>query len=123
MSAIVAEVPDKGAVLCEALLNVAQQLGMTQLQLGKTIGLNRSSVSRLKQKNSIDPGSKEGELALLLIRLHRALFALNGGDQQLMQHFLNTDNNRTGDVPMEQIQTVEGLVRVLNFLDAIRGKN
>ena len=114
--------PDPAAVLCKALFNAAEQLTLKQEELGKVIGSNRTSVSRLKQKGSLDPVSKQGELALLLIRAARALFALAGGDQDWIAHFMRSPNKITGGVPAEQIQTVQGLMRVVMYLDAIRGK-
>ena len=35
---------------------------------------------------------------------------------------MRTPNKVTGGVPAEQIKSVEGLVTVLQFVDAIRGK-
>jgi hypothetical protein len=68
------------------------------------------------------PDSKQGELALLLIRAARALFALTGGDEDWIRHFMRSPNHLTGGIPAEQVQTVQGLVRVLTCLDALRGK-
>ena len=110
--------PDPAAVLAEALGNAGRALGLTQTELGRVIGKDRSAISR----GQIDPDSKSGELALLLIRVYRALFVLVGGDEQAMRHWLRTDNHHTGGVPNEQIRSVQGLVEVLGYLDAIRGK-
>lgn len=68
------------------------------------------------------PQSKTGELALLLIRAYRALFALFGGNLQDMRHFLRTENRHLAGVPLQQMGQVQGLVRVVEYLDAIRGK-
>lgn len=114
--------PDPAHVLCKALFKASEQLTLKQEELGKVIGSNRSSISRLKQKGALDPQSKQGELALLLIRAARALFALSGGEPSLIQHFMRTPNKLTGGVPAEQMQSVQGLMRVVTYLDAIRGK-
>ena len=76
----------------------------------------------LKQNLDLSPDSKQGELALLLIRAARALFALTGGDQAWIKHFMRSQNKLTGGVPAIQVQTVQGLMRVVTCLDAIRGK-
>ena len=110
--------PDRSAVLGEALLSAGKALGMTQADLGQVVGKDRSAVSR----GRIDPDSKAGELALLLIRCYRALFVLVGGDPAQMRHWMRTPNLHTGGIPAEQIRTVAGLARVLEYLDAIRGK-
>lgn len=122
MSAQVHPQPDAGRVLAKALLNARQRLGLSQQELASILGVHRSGVSRLQKNGVIDADSKTAELALLLIRVYRALFALFGGDNDDMQHFLRTPNRHTGAIPAEQIQTVQGLVQVLQYLDAIRGR-
>ena len=114
--------PDPAAVLCKALFNVSDQLTLKQEELGNVVGINRTSISRLKHKGTLDPNSKQGELARLLIRAARALFALTGGDQDWIKHFMRSNNKLTGGIPAEQIQTIQGLMRVVTYLDAMRGK-
>ena len=109
---------DKAEVLAEALLNAGKALGMTQADLGQVIGKDRSAISR----GRIEPDSKSGELALLLIRVYRALYVLVGGDAEQMRHWMRTENLHTGSLPSEQIKSVQGLNRVLEYLDAMRGK-
>ena len=86
------------------------------------LGVHRTAISRLKQNPSLDPASKQGELALLLVRMARALFALTGGDQVWIRHFMRSPNKVTGGVPAEQIASIQGLVSVVQFVDAMRGK-
>lgn len=112
----------EGEVLGKAVLRVATSLGLTQADLGAVIGKDRTQISRLKQNPSLKPESKSGELALLLIRLARSLYVLAGGDDDWIKHFIHSPNKVTGGVPAEQIKTVAGLVKVLNFVDALRGK-
>ena len=53
----------------------------------------------------------------------RALYALMGGDQSNMRHWIKTANSHLGDAsPMERMGSVAGLVEVMQYLDAIRGK-
>ncbi|WP_038053401.1 MbcA/ParS/Xre antitoxin family protein [Thioalkalivibrio sp. ALJ1] len=110
--------PERADVLREALVNAGKALGLTQAVLGEVIGRGRTDISR----GNIDPASKPGELALLLIRCYRALYVLTGGDAAAMKHWMHTQNDHTGGVPAEQVRTVQGLVAVLEYLDAIRGK-
>lgn len=119
MSALLKQPADKKVVLAKAVLSAAEQLDLKQVQLAAILGVHRTAISRLK---NLDPASKQGELALLLIRLSRALYALTGGDTDWMRHFLNTPNRVTGGIPVEQIESISGLVSVLQFVDAIRGK-
>lgn len=114
--------PAPDTVLAKAVLKAALQLGLRQADLGAVLGMHRTAVSRLRQNPSLDPSSKQGELALLLIRVARALYALTGGDKDWMQHFMHTHNTATGGVPARQIESVQGLVTVLQFVDAVRGQ-
>lgn len=117
MSSDAIQIGDDDAVLSEATLNAAQLLGLTRTQLGKVLGRDRSRL-----KSSIRVDSKAGELALLLIRVYRALYAMVDGDDAVMQHWMRTPNTGTGGTPAEQVQSVQGLTEVLAYLDAIRGK-
>ncbi|MEY4590387.1 MAG: hypothetical protein RL497_2463 [Pseudomonadota bacterium] len=114
--------PTPEAVLAKAVLNAAQQLGLKQAELAAVLGLHRTAISRLKQNPWLDANSKQGELALLLVRIARALFALTGGDEDWIQHFMHTPNKITGGVPAQQMQSIQGLMTVVQFVDAIRGK-
>lgn len=118
MSLALATEADRASVLAEALANAGRQLGMSQSDLGEIIGRDRTVVSR----GRIDPGSKAGELALLFIRCYRALYVLAGGDAGQMRHWMHTENLHTGGTPAEQVKSVQGLVSVLEYLDAMRGK-
>jgi DNA-binding XRE family transcriptional regulator len=110
--------PDPTAVLTQALVAAGKELGLTQAELGAVVGRDRTALNR----KSIEPGTKSGELALLLIRAYRALFVLVGGEPRQMKHWMHTHNLHVGGVPAELIRTVPGLVRVVEYLDAIRGR-
>lgn len=122
MTALQQPKPVPEAVLAKAVLRAAEQLGLKQAELAAVLGLHRTAISRLKSSQTLDPDSKQGELALLLLRLARALFALTGGDEQWIRHFMRTPNNVTGGIPATQIETIQGMTTVLQFVDAIRGK-
>ena len=122
MSALEQAQPTPDSVLAKALFNAADQLGLKQANLAAVLGVHRTAISRLKQNPSIEPTSKQGELALLLIRIARALFALTGGDKEWIRHFMQTPNKVTAGTPAQQIETIQGLITVLQFVDAIRGK-
>lgn len=108
--------PDARQVLTKALLNAGKALGLSQQRLAEVIGRERTAFSR-----GLDPDSKAGELALLLIRCYRSLYALVGGDTAAMRHWMQTQNRDTGGVPAEQVRSVQGLVAVVEYLDAMRG--
>jgi hypothetical protein len=117
MGAVPAARPDPGEVLAKAAVRAGKALGLSQSDLGAIIGRDRTSLRR-----GIDPDSKAGELAALLIRVYRSLYALVGGDGEPMRHWMSVENRHTGGVPREQIRTVAGLARVAEYLDAMRGR-
>lgn len=114
--------PEAPAVLCKALFNSINYLGLTQAELGQIIGVDRTTVTRLKHKGNLDPDSKPGELAGCLIRIFRGLYALMGGDAAAIQHWMSTFNHHLNGRPLEMIQHPQGLIQVLVYLDALRGK-
>ena len=113
-----ATTPDATATLTKAFLKAGKALGLTQDELGAVIGRDRT----LFRRGGVDPSSKGGELALLLIRLYRSLYALVGGQDSDLKHWMHTENRHTGGVPAEQVKSVAGLIHVVEYLDAIRGK-
>ncbi|WDE16117.1 MbcA/ParS/Xre antitoxin family protein [Acinetobacter schindleri] len=104
-------------VLAKAVLSSAKQLGLTQDQLA--IVLNLDSVETLNSLE-LDPDSSQGELAIILIRIAISLDALTGGEAKWMQDFMKSPNKLTKGIPIEQIQTTEGLATVLNVVEGLR---
>jgi hypothetical protein len=95
---------------------------MRNRHLADVLGTSEASVSRLQHGRGLDPDSKEGELALLFLRLYRSLDALVGGDDDKARLWLHTANDHLAGTPAERIRTVEGLVDVVQYLDAMRGR-
>ncbi len=117
MSAVVSTMPEAPEVLSKAVFKAGKAMGLTQSQVGDVIGRERTGI-----RQGLNPTSKAGELALLLIRCYRSLFVLVGGDNKAMRHWLNTNNRHLGAVPREQLNNIPGLIRVTEYLDAMRGK-
>ena len=110
--------PDPATVLAKAALRAADRMGLSRKELSTVLGRDRSSLSR----SGIDPESKAGELAMLLIRCFRSLAVLVDDNDAQIREWLTTANRHTGGVPAEQLLTVAGLVTVCEYLDAIRAK-
>lgn len=122
MTAVQKPSTDPHMVLCKALFRAMEHLGLTQAELGQAIGLDRTTITRLKQKGSLDPDSKPGELATYLIRIFRDLYSLMGGDPAAIRHWMDTPNRHLNGRPSELIQRAYGLIQVMGYLDAMRGK-
>jgi len=114
--------PQPASVLAKATVAAATRLGIRSRQLGEIIGTSEASVSRLRSGRGLDPSRKEGEIALLFLRLYRSLDALVGGDDVKARSWLHSANDHIGGVPADRIRTVEGLVDVVQYLDAMRGR-
>jgi len=114
--------PDPAETLTRAVRAVADRLGLRNRDLAEVLGSSEASISRLARGRRIEPATKEGELALLLVRLYRSLDALVGGDDANARAWLHADNTHVAGVPADRIRRVEGLVDVVGYLDAMRGR-
>jgi hypothetical protein len=114
--------PDAAAVVTKAVLAASRALGLRNRDLAAIIGASEASVSRLSSGRLIEPASKEGEIALLFLRLFRSLDALVGGEEPKARAWLRAENTHLGGVPADRIKSVEGLVDVVQYLDAMRGR-
>ena len=115
--------PEETSIITRALLRAADELGVSSVELAEIIGTSESTISRLRnqRRGPIDLQSKEGELALLFLRVFRSLDALLGGDETQAQAWLRAGNDHLRGVPLERMKKVEGLVDVAEYLDAMRG--
>lgn len=114
--------PDPAVVLAKAVLSAATRLGLRNRQLASLLGTSEASVSRLQGSRGIDPASREGEIALLFLRLYRSLDALMGGSDAQARAWLHAENDHLRGTPATRIQHIEGLVDVVQYLDAMRGR-
>ena len=115
--------PAAAQVLTRATLRAADNLGLTQRDLSSILGVSAASISRLGKSRLIDQGSKEWELALLFLRLFRSLDSIVGGDVSAARAWVHAENDHLGGVPRELVARVDGIVRVVEYLDALRGKS
>jgi transcriptional regulator with XRE-family HTH domain len=110
-------------VLTDAVVRASRILGLAQRDVAQVLGTSEASVSRLSRGRRIDPATKEGELAVLLVRVFRSLDALVGGDEARARAWLHADNAHLGGIPADRIRSITGLVDVAGYLDALRGKS
>ena len=113
--------PAPDLVITRAVLRAAELLGLSSAMLARVLGVSEASVSRLGAgARTVDPKSKEGELALLLVRVYRSLDALVGTDAAQRQAWLHGHNRALNGRPIDLIQRTDGLVNVVAYLDAMR---
>lgn len=112
---------DPFVVLTKATLRAAEQLGLSNAELAEVIGVSGATASRLKSGDrAINPNTKEGELALMLIRLFRSLDPLIGGDDGKRKNWMGSYNKALLGNPNQLIRKIDGLVRTLAYLDGMR---
>jgi hypothetical protein len=114
--------PNEGAVLAKATIRAADKLDVSQKLLASIIGVSESVVSRMRNGSfALERGSgKSFELAALFIRLYRSLDAIVGGDEAVARAWLKNENTALQNRPIDLIQKVQGLLDVIQYLDARR---
>jgi hypothetical protein len=115
--------PDPGTTVTKAVVRAAEFLGLSQAALADVLGVSPATASRLVAGSyGLQATRKrEWEFALLFIRLFRSLDAIVGNDRDA-RTWLRGENLALGGRPLELIRSAEGLVRVLHYLDASRGR-
>lgn len=115
---------DKKRILTKALIRMADWLALSRQELQALIGKSESSLCRLYTKSNayLDPESKEGQLAILLLRIYRNLDALFGGNAKQAQDWLRSENKDLRGKPVLIMQNIEGLIAVLHYLEKMTGK-
>jgi uncharacterized protein (DUF2384 family) len=116
-----AQQPEAAAVLSKAVTRAAARLDLSKSLLAKVLGVSPPTVTRLYSGHYLlNPNRKEWDFALLFVRVFRSLDSIVG-DEASARTWLRSENPVLGARPFELIQEVEGLVRVVQYLDANRG--
>ena len=109
------------APLTKAMLRAASQLRLTNKLIATIIGVSEATVSRMQSGDyTLQHGQKSFELAVLFVRLYRSLDAIVGGDDAVAGSWLRNRNTAFDATPITLIQTVPGLMNVIQYLDARR---
>src|SRR5580693_1680950 len=115
--------PAPRRVLTGAVMRASALLEITQATLAQILGLSPSTISRMANGTyTLDDQKKEWELGALFVRLFRSLDAVIGSNDAAARGWLNGDNSALTGRPIELIRSTEGLVRVVQYLDAARGR-
>lgn len=109
------------AVLSKAVTRAAERLGVSHTLLAKVLGVSPSTITRLYAGGyQLVQERKEWEFALLFIRAFRSLDSIVG-DESTARKWLASENKGLNGRPIDLIRNTEGLVRVVQYLDASRG--
>jgi len=108
-------------VVTKAVLRAADRLGIKSNVLARVVGVSEPTVSRMRRGDYLlAKDHKSFELAVLFIRLYRSLDAIVDGDDAVAQSWMQNDNTALNGRPLALIQSVAGLVNVIQYLDARR---
>jgi uncharacterized protein (DUF2384 family) len=112
----------KPQVLSKAVVNTAIYLDLPKVKLAHILGVSSATVTRLyTDQYQLSPDKKEWDFAVLLVRLFRSLDSIVGGAADDARKWLASENIAfAGKKPIELIESTEGLVRVVTYLDACR---
>src|SRR3954469_19444996 len=117
MRAVVSE----GAVVTKAAVRAADLLAISNKVLARIVGLSEASVSRMGTgAYTLTPGEKPFELAVLFVRFYRGLDAIVDGDDAVARAWLVNQNTALGAAPLALVQSVNGLMHAIAYLDARR---
>ncbi|MDZ7655304.1 MAG: antitoxin Xre/MbcA/ParS toxin-binding domain-containing protein [Sulfurimicrobium sp.] len=113
--------PQAATVLSKAVARAAERLEISRALLARVLGLSPATITRLYSgEYQLDQNRKEWEFALLFVRAFRSLDSIVG-DEATARKWLNSENRGLNGRPIELIRSTEGLVRVVQYLDASRG--
>jgi DNA-binding XRE family transcriptional regulator len=107
--------------LTRAVLDSAELLDVSQVELAGLLGVSPATVSRMTSgRYLLQPDRKEWQLAALFIRLFRSLDSITGGRDDLSRAWLRSHNRALMAVPANLLGEIESFVRVVQYLDASR---
>jgi DNA-binding XRE family transcriptional regulator len=107
--------------LTRAVLDSAELLDVSQVELAGLLGVSPATVSRMTAgRYLLQPDRKEWQLAALFIRLFRSLDSITGGRDDLSRAWLRSHNRALMAVPANLLGEIESFVRVVQYLDASR---
>lgn len=112
----------QSGVVAKALTNVIDEFSLSPESASQILGIDLNMIT----KQSIEQCLKDSdslELALMLIKIYRSLYAIVGGSQSAMTHWLTTDNRDFhGHSPLEQMRCQNGLTEVARYLETMKNQ-
>lgn len=109
---------DDGVLVHKALRRACAGSGLSIAEAAQIVGISRSILSRDQGRLT----GKSQQLGILLLRALRSLDGVLGGNSKHTKHWLHTYNLHLRGVPSQRMREPEGLVAVVHYIDAMRGK-
>ena len=113
--------PEAHGVLTRTTLRAADLLKISQRDLAQILGVSQPKLTAISRHGALLPADpKRLELAALFLRVYRSLDAISGGEDGVSRAWLRNPNTALGDIPLNRMKTIDGLVGVLAYLDQRR---
>ena len=111
------------SVVTKAVNEASILMSIDVSTLTQILGIKEPDVIQMKHNDYLlQPQQEEWERALLFIRLFKGIDVLCGGDRGALVEWLISDNLDLRGVPIELIQNVSGLVRIVDYLEGYQAK-
>ena len=108
-------------VVTKAAMRAAKRLRLSNKVLARVIGVSEATVSRMSRGDyELEKGQKPFELAVMFVRMYRSLDAVVAGDDAIASAWLANHNTVLNGTPLDLVQSVSGLVNVIQYLDGRR---
>lgn len=114
--------PNPANASMKAFITACETLEIGFTERAKLLGVNKSALTNNTHRG-FSKESKMWELQLHFMRLYHSLYVVAGGNNEFMAHWFHTYNNALNGVPAALCLSVEGLLRVNQYLDAMQTKD
>lgn len=106
-------------VVTKATLRAGQILGLSNAKMASVLGLSEATVSRMNHATAALDG-KAFEIGLMLVRLYRGIAGILGSDDGAVQSWMLAENRALRGRPIDLIETINGLVTTVAYVDSRR---
>ena len=120
-NALAASRSNDAAIVSKAVVRAAERLNIPGRILAAILGVSEATVSRMKSGDfALDRDRNAFELSLLFVRLYRSLDAIVGGDAPAAASWFQSHNTVLNARPVDVVQSIPGLMHVIDYLDSRR---
>src|SRR5262245_39751208 len=100
-------------IVTKAFRRAVEILELSQKDVADILGPSESTISRIFANQGIIPlDKKEGQIALIFLRVFRSLDTLFGGDANNMRVWFQTHNHHLNGTPKDLVRNIGGLSHV-----------
>jgi uncharacterized protein (DUF2384 family) len=116
-----ARISQDAAIVSKAAVRAAERLDIPGRIFAAIIGVSEATVSRMKTGEfALVRDRNAFQLSLLFVRLYRSLDAIVGGNAAAAASWFKSHNTALDARPVDAVQSISGLVHVIDYLDSRR---